>query len=108
MRTLFVPTATSWSFPPQSTPAAWALPVGNPGGTVYLQASTFGSTPVDGEGVTFEVSFDGVLAYTSACMENGVDTVPVPPGTLTIDITSVNGCNAGPDVTTNSVWAVST
>lgn len=82
---------------------AWSLPVGNNGGNITLEAVTAGSSPVDGEGVIFSVDFDGVLAYTSACMENGTDIVPVPPGTLTIDVTVVRGCNGGLDATTATV-----
>jgi hypothetical protein len=73
-----------------------------------MQALTFGSTPVDGQGVIFTVSFDGLVVYTSACMENGVDSFPVPPGTVLIEVTAAFGCNAGVDVTTASAWAVST
>lgn len=99
MRTLFYPDPLSWSFPPEAAPVAWTLPVGNNGGNITLEAVTAGSSPVDGEGVVFTVDFDGVPAYTSACMENGTDVVVVPPGTLTIDVTVVRGCNAGPDPT---------
>lgn len=105
MRTLFVPDAGSWSFPPQAPPASWTP--GADGGTIYLLAQTFGSTPVDGEGVIFTVVIDGGAPYVSACMENGLDTVVVPPGSTSIAITVATGCNAGPDTTTPTVWAVS-
>lgn len=81
----------------------WALPVGNNGGNITLEAVTAGSSPVDGEGVIFDVSFDGVPSYTSACMENGTDIVPVPPGTLLIEVTVVRGCNGGADPTDATV-----
>lgn len=103
MRTLFYPDPVSWSFPPENAPVAWNLPVGNNGGSITLEAVTAGSSPVNGEGVIFSVEFDGVLAYTSACMENGQDVVVVPPGTLTIDVTVVRGCNGGPDPTDATV-----
>lgn len=100
----FVPSSTSWFFDPVATPTGVInLPVGNNGGNIYLDASTSGSPPVDGEGVIFSVEFDGIPSYTSACMENGSDTVPVPPGTLTISVTSVSGCNGGFETTQATV-----
>lgn len=81
---------------------------GSDGGTVYLQAETLGSSPVNGEGVVFTVVINGGVPYVSACMENGTDTVVVPPGSVSIEVTAVFGCNAGPDPTTATVWAVST
>lgn len=103
MRTLFVPSGTSWSFPPESAPVAWNLPVGNNGGNITLTAATSGSTPINGDGVIFSVLFNGVPSYTSACMTNGSDIVVVPPGTLTIGVTFVRGCNGGPDTTNATV-----
>jgi hypothetical protein len=104
MRTLHVPASGSWSFPPQSPPATWVP--GADGGNVYLFAQTNGCSP-DGEGVIFTVVIDGGAPYNSACMENGVDVVPIPPGTVSIEITEVKGCNAGPDTTDTQVWGLS-
>ena len=106
MRTLFVPASGSWSFPPEEAPVSWVP--GSDGGELTLDAVTDGSSPVDGEGVIFSVILDGILVYTSACMENGSDTVPVPPGTLTIEVTVVKGCNGGPDETRALVSGVAT
>ncbi len=102
-RVLFIPTATTWSFDEQAPPVAWTLPGGNGGGNINLGALTSGSTPLNPQGVIFSVSFDGVLTYTSPCMTSGGVTVPVPPGTLTIDVTMATGCNGGTDVTSGSV-----
>lgn len=102
-RTQMVPSSGSWSFPDQSPPVSWTLPAGSAGGDISLTAITQGSTPVDGEGVIFQVDVDGAPFYTSACMETGVDIVAIPPGTLTIDVTVTRGCNGGPDVTDASV-----
>lgn len=105
MRTLFVPAAGSWSFPPQSPPASWVP--GSDSGVLYLSATTVGSSPINGEGIIFTVVIDGGAPYNSPCMENGVDTVVIPPGTTSIEVTAVTGCNGGTDPTTGSVWAVS-
>ena len=98
-----IPNATSWSFPSEPAPVSWVLPPGNNGGSITLEALTAGSSPVFGEGVIFSVFFDAVLAYTSACMENGTDVVAVPIGTLAIDVTVVRGCNGGTDPTDANV-----
>lgn len=102
-RVLFVPSATTWSFDEQAPPFTWTLPAGNGGGNINLGALTSGSTPLDPQGIIFSVSFDGVLSYTSACMTSGGVTVPVPPGTLSIGVTTATGCNGGVDITTGSV-----
>lgn len=107
MRVLFVPASGSWSFAPQAPPASWAIPVGGDSGLLFLLATTAGSTPVNGEGVVFTVVLDGGVPYVSACMENGQDVVVIPPGTTSIEVTAVKGCNAGPDTTDALVWAVS-
>ncbi len=106
VRTLFIPAAGTWSFAPQEPPATWVP--GADGGIIYLEAVTDGSSPVDGDGVIFTVTLDGGVPYVSACMENGQDTVIVPPGTVLIEITAAFGCNAGVDPTMASCWAVST
>lgn len=98
-RVLFIPSALSWSFPEESAPVSWVLPPGNAGGSITLRAATSGSTPIDGDGVIFTVRFEGLVVYTSACMENGTDIVAVPPGTLLIGVTFVRGCNGGSDTT---------
>ncbi len=101
-RVQFVPSGSTWSFDPESAPVSWAIPAGA-GGGLTLSASTPGSTPVDGEGVIFSVSFNGVPSYTSACMENGTDMVAVPPGTTQIDVTVARGCAGGAVPTTDTV-----
>lgn len=106
-RVQHIPAAGSWSFPPQSAPATFTLPANADGGTLFLQATTPGSTPVDGDGVIFTVVIDGGAPYNSPCMEEGVDTVIIPPLSTTIEVTVVNGCNAGPSPTGTTVWAVS-
>lgn len=75
---------------------------------LYLEATTPGSTPVDGEGIIFTVVIDAGAPYDSPCMENGIDVVVIPPGTTSIEVTAVTGCNAGLDPTGGRVWAVST
>lgn len=104
-RVVHIPSGTSWSFPSEPAPVSWNLPPGNNGGSITLEAVTAGSSPVNGEGVIFTVTLDGGPGafYTSACMENGTDIVPVPPGTLTIDVTVVRGCNGGADPTDANV-----
>ena len=73
-----------------------------------MQATTPGSTPVDGTGVVFTVVLDGGAPYISACMENGQDAIIIPPGTPSIEVTAAYNCNGGADITTAEVWAVST
>jgi hypothetical protein len=100
---LFSPNAGAWSFPSEAAPVFWNLPVGSRAGNITLVATTSGSTPINGDGVVFTVRFDGLIVYTSACMTNGGDMVAVPPGTLTIQVTFVRGCNGGPDTTNPTV-----
>lgn len=106
-QTLFVPSTGTWSFSPATPPVTWTLPAGAKAGTVFMQATTTGSAPVNGTGVIFSVLFDGVLSYTSACMENGTDSVAVPPGVTTVSVSFVSGCHGGVTSTNASASAVS-
>lgn len=107
-RVLFVPASGTWSFDTTTAlPVTWTLPAAAKAGTVYLTASTVGSTPINGTGVIFTVTIDGVLAYTSACMENGSDSFPIPANTTTVTVAKTSGCHGGSDVTSGSSSAVS-
>ncbi len=107
-RVLFVPAAGSWSFDPQAPPVTWLLPANAHAGTVFMGATTPGSTPINGTGVIFTITIDGVLAYTSACMETGTDSFPIPANSTSVAVAIASGCHGGSDVTVGSTYAVST
>lgn len=101
-RVNFIPPSTSWSFSVtrDQLPFSIAVPVGaDPGEIVFLAMNGGGSTPIDPEGVVGHVSFDGDPDIDTACLTVGSEAIPVPGGTLTIDISATFGCNAGPDET---------
>jgi len=88
--------------PVRVPPGVGIIPGGDPTG-LTLTASTTGSSPSDGEGVIFRVFVDGLLFYTSACMENGSDFVIIPVTAAIVTFSRTYGCNGGPDPTTGTV-----
>lgn len=89
---------SAWRFPYVSAPVTFTLPLHHNGGTAYMLAAAT-NTPANGQGLIFSVYFDGVLSYTSACMDSGSDTVAIPAGVVAVQITSVTGCNGGFEIT---------
>lgn len=47
-----------------------------------------------GEGVVVTVTIDGVPTVFS-CAVNGIDSVIIPPGALSVTVAGVFGCNGG-------------
>lgn len=103
----FYPSIGSWAFPEQSPPAAWTMPASAQAGSVLLRAETVSSTPVDPQGIIFQVFRNGVLIYTSACMNTGSDIVPIAAGATSVDVTTATGCQGGPDITSGFVSGAS-
>lgn len=101
-RVNYIPPSTQWSFGVSfdQLPLTIAVPVGADPGNIHVEAfNQGGSTPIDPEGVIVSVVFDADPPIDTPCLTVGSDDIPVPGGTLSITISAVKGCNAGPDPT---------
>ncbi len=104
-----VPSAGAWSFSIDASqlPFAFAFPTGAKAGDIIFTAtSNSGSTPIDPEGVIGSVVIDGGAPLSTACLENGSESIAIPPGSATLVVSAVYGCGAGPDPTTLVVSGV--
>lgn len=104
MRTLHVPSPTSWSLPPTAAPFTVPLPPDADPGNLILTAA---SDCENGEGIIFTVTLDGGVPIVSPCLTDGTYVVPIPAGTVLIDVAVATGCNAGPCPTTGTGTGVS-
>ncbi len=104
---IYIPAASSWSIPPTSVfPASFAVHAA--GGNVVCMASSPVSPPASLDGIVFHVVIDGGAPIDTACLVNGSEVVPIPPGSTTVAVTITRGCNGGGVAETPTVSGAST
>jgi hypothetical protein len=82
------------------------LPAGSCAGTLTLIGTEDPSRPRgDDYGYSFTVDYDGINAGGSGCLVNASTSLPIPPGTLTVDVHVTPQC-VFPLGTTHGTWYV--